>query len=216
MKKIILLLILINSFGIIPSSCSDGVIRKVKENFPNGKEKLVVYMRDTILVKKEEFYQNGKRKSLDEYTDSLVVYSVWNPEGHLLETSSLIGAEDGENGTVIRYENNLKVLEVTYEGGGISELTNFYPNGNKMKHSKGGEITNLDVTTEWYESGKKKSFKDQYGKKETFYENGDKESLTYLGKEEKDTLTQYWWNESGELIKEEFWEKGRLIETKEY
>ena len=95
-------------------------------------------------------------------------------------------------------------------------MIDYYANGNKQKHSKRGLVTDLDETTEWYESGEKKSFKDQYGKKESYYASGQKKSLTWTRPEDQEKAVQQWWDEGGNLIKEEFWEQGELKETKEY
>ena len=206
-----ILFLILWSLCFIVSSCSDEVNREVKETYPSGKEKLVIYLKDTLVVKEELFYETGRVKSRTIFDDSLRQFG-WDEKNSLIEKGvfDLNRAE----GKIFRYENNIKVLELTYKEGMIDGMLDYYPNGNKKLYSRKGPTSTKGEFTEWYEDGGVKVEIDEHGKTEVFYKSGQLKSLTWQKPEKQDKVTQQWWDESGNLVKEEFWEKGVLLETR--
>jgi antitoxin component YwqK of YwqJK toxin-antitoxin module len=192
----------------------------------DGVAKIYQYKESPSLI--EDYYKNGELvRSITWYKDSLKM-----SEGIYTK-----GVKDSI--WTSWYQNKQKESEFHYFEGVLKEWSMWYPNGKKKADGYGDYCYRQGKLTEWYENGNlKEEWIFQIGQPQTFklyYQNGKVKQEGFGGEYSEDVRTVYsfgrcksggykspesgawkYYNESGKLVKEENYDNGKLISTKEY
>lgn len=161
-----------------------------------------------------EWYPNGQLKLQGDYSNDTCTWINYYPSGKLEEVS--VNYHDTMDSEGVHgwhyharyYENGQKKYEpINPNLRGSEPFVCYYESGNKQCVTTLYHYTNyIGSYIEWYDNG-------QIKEKGEYADLGRK----YLGFPSTDkTGTWSYYNESGKLIKEEFYEEGKLVKTIEY
>jgi antitoxin component YwqK of YwqJK toxin-antitoxin module len=193
-------------------SCHDSPERIIKENHSNGTPKYVEHFQESRLIKTEQFHDNGVRQSVYMYSDSLR-YFRWNLNDVIVEEGVL--SLDSNSGFTIRYRNGIKADISIEVDGVILNKTYYHIDGKKKIEMMYRNSIDMPNSHSWYENGKLRMEENEFGVGFSYYETGEKES-SFFSKDWKNDSLHIFWDKEGKVIKEEVWDMGELIETKEY
>lgn len=161
------------------------------------------------------WYLDGKLKEIGRYENVIYhVISTWDNEGHAMVTN-------GNGHCVNRYENGVISAEGYYLNGlmeGEWKFKNEFDTIIQVVSYTSGKANGK--TSNYYDSGEKYSEGEllndkQNGKWTWYFQNGSLESQVNFEDGQKDG-EQVFWNESGNIIKKEYYEKGKLLKEELY
>ncbi|RLD58092.1 MAG: hypothetical protein DRJ01_13015 [Bacteroidetes bacterium] len=171
--------------------------------YKNGQIRYLSYYNNGISNFLINFYENGTIKMLDfDYSckcDSSAKLD-WSADGNLKEESKFL--DTSKIGFITSYYYDTGELMTKYTANmGIQPYVSYYKNGKKGRE---GFIYNLTLC--------------QNGQWQEWYKNGIRKREYYFDENIPNVKvgTWSWWDEEGNLIKQEVYENNKLIDKKEF
>lgn len=197
------------------------------------------YYANTEIIYRKVAYLNGKRNGVDEtwYKSGQKMSFAYYEEGQL-KSPIIEWFEDGNIKSLIdvNWTNNHGFTKVWFENGNIKSEENFIDSTLKgvivKNYFENGKLRNIEYGNlgkrpylEYYPNGVKgregkiiNAYWNKIGKWQEWYENGVKMRDYFFDENQPNikTGTWSWWDEKGNLIKQEIYKNNELIEEKNF
>lgn len=188
----------------------DGKPHGESFTFKNGKIQNYVLWNEWDIITRLNFHENGQLEGYS-FTDTLnqIVksYSYYESGKIMVKSNAIINKNDPIHDTIheIRYYESGNTISENYYNAGKQKMVAYFDNGKLMEEYSYIDM-NLFLVGElkyYYENGKLKQqafFKDGNTREEANYRIGN----------------WSWWDEKGNLVKQEIYRDNELVETKEF
>jgi antitoxin component YwqK of YwqJK toxin-antitoxin module len=187
-------------------SRQNGSTNKATETHVNDKTKTIT-----------EYFENGKIKSEKTFLDTIRdgPYKIWYQNGEICSTGQY---KNGElTGICVEYDSlGRRHREILFIGDSLQQMIVYHKNGIIAHISFSKRRTMVGKFLFFYDNGMPKIIADSWNGTWTEYHKNGGKKLEYDFTTPKSKETKKFWNENGELVKEEFWVSEKLISTKEY
>lgn len=169
--------------------------------YKNGQKEALMYLRNgKFIIPYLSWYENGNLKKYQDYNfnGTQGAMKEWYISEKLKKEVTFLDSSDKGNITIRYYENG-QVLSKAMYNKGKTLYTAYFENGQKWHEGYiyNLEILQLGIWKEWHENGQ---LKVEYSFKE------DEPNI-------KDGIWS-WWDEQGNLIRQEKYNNGKLIDQK--
>ncbi len=206
-KPLFLLVILCNLIA-----CGVSTIEKeVVETFPNDQPKTVLYRsNEGNLIKREEFYESGRKKAMIEYKDSVPNGKMmkWYENGTLRAEGTFVNGSRVDTSYQYNVDGNLE-RSFYYQNDKAKIITDYYLSGKKEKQLNFIE----DVLYMWYENGQLKTkLANSNGDFIDYYSNGNVQMKGKIEKGKKEGV-YYYFMEKGDTLKTITYRAGEAVDS---
>lgn len=173
----------------------------------NFKIQIVIYDDQGTILKDTLWYPTGEIKSITARIDTIQYYHEWYKNGQM--KNKAISSVDFYSGGKLeewRWWENGQLLNYNLSNYGKQQMVVYDSTGKKVLESTFIDMPglfNVGTYTEWWPNGQKYvewQYKDGNTRAEANYKIG----------------TWNWWDESGNLVKQEFYKNNKLVDVKEY
>lgn len=191
--------------------------KKIIEKYDNGKtKKEIIYLHDKSKTKEIEYFESGNKQSEIVFLNGKKngPWTIWYSNGRF-QTGEYTNGKI--KGVVVDYDSiGFKHREILELGDSLTQMIYYHRNGIIQDLSFSINGTQCGKWYTWYDNGMLQIISDSWNGTYIEYHKNGLKKLEYEFTTPRTKENKKFWNQSGQLIKEEYWDKRELVRAVEH